>query len=122
MVAARLRSVAQPPDQRFGSMGEAADARQAQEAGAALDRVDVSEQAGDQRRVGGVLLDAHELHRRSVDVFGRLGEKLGKQIVHGDSRAAGAANKSHCGVKGLRDQKPQRQRVLKNRSLQEIGG
>jgi len=53
-----------------------ADARQAQEAGAALDRVDVSNRLADQRRVGGVLLDAHELHRRSVDVFGRLGEKL----------------------------------------------
>ncbi len=78
MFAAGLRSVAQAPDQRLGSVGEAADARQAQKAGAALDRVDVAKQAGDQRRVAGVFLDAHELHRRGVDVFGRLRQKFGK--------------------------------------------
>ena len=78
MLPAGLRSIAQAPDQRFGSVGEATDARQAQKAGAALDRVDVPKQAGDQRRVAGVFLDAHELHRRGVDVFGRLREKFGK--------------------------------------------
>ena len=85
------RAVAQAADQIFGRMGEAADARQREKAAAALDRVDVPEKTGDQRRVGMALLEMQQLHRRRVDVLGRFEKKFFEQIVHATPRAADAA-------------------------------
>jgi len=88
-------------------MSEPANARQTEKAAAAFDSMNVTKKTGDQRDIARLLFKAYELHRRSVDVFGRLGKELCEQIVHGDSRAAAAANESDFDAQGLRELKPQ---------------
>ena len=66
-------AIAQLPDQRLRRMPDALQPVQAEEAGGALDGMDQSENAGNQRGVARIALELHELRFDAFEMLGRFG-------------------------------------------------
>ena len=76
------RAVAILTHQRFGGMGQRLEARQAEEAARALDRVNQPEDIVENAGIIRVLLELHELNVDDVQAFMRFGQEFAEKIVH----------------------------------------
>ena len=94
----------------LGRVRQCRDARQREEARAALDRVDEAENRVELRAVGGIGFPRHERPASFGKVFRRFGQKIVQKIVH---RGTGAPQKSrlhHGGqwlMEGLYSERPE---------------
>ena len=80
--AAHRHAVAELAHQRLGCMRQRFQARKAEEAARALDRVDEAENVPQDRLVVGVLLEADEFGVHRVEMLCALGQKLTQQVIH----------------------------------------
>ena len=64
-------------------MSDSAQARQAEKAARPLDGVHQAENVAQNRRVGSLAFEAHQLDIKHGEALGGFGQKFLKQIVHG---------------------------------------
>ena len=81
-VLRRRHSVSQHAHDGFGRVAYPLEALEAEEARGALDGVDETEDAGDQRSIGGVTFELDELRLCPFDMLRGFRQKIFYQLVH----------------------------------------